>query len=89
MLTKAQIGALNDARDVLAAIEKECGSLRWEERENSRDPDGFDYGRLAEAADNAAGAVFNVLNVARAYCGVEITEEQMHNRVQEIEEVTT
>lgn len=82
MLTKAQVGALNDARDVLRAIEKQATSESYSE-DSVWQP--FDCGKLAEACDSAEGAMFNVLNVARSYLGIKLTDEQIHNRPQETE----
>jgi hypothetical protein len=56
---------------------KESWSLRWE---STGSVDAFDYGKLHETAEAARDAIFNMLNTARAYCDVEITDDQMHMR---------
>lgn len=53
---------LNGARRVLSTIEERAGDLA--SGDNLSDSELYHLGRLAEAADRAEDAVFNVLNVA-------------------------
>jgi len=81
MLTTEDIETLNAARKILDTLCQACSQAGWEAPSDSTSvPRSFDYGKLHEATDTAAEAIFNVLNTARSYCNVEITNEQMHMR---------
>lgn len=75
MLSKDEIQVLNTARMVLLDTQKEASRL------SIVDPDkGYGYGILMTTADHGQTAIFNVLNKARAYCKVEITDDEIHMR---------
>lgn len=80
MLTTRDIKRLNAARKVLRRLEDECAHSRSAESNGWRNPDGHSYGRLAEAADHAEGAIFNVLNTANAHRIAEVPDDLMHMR---------
>lgn len=61
MLERADLAILNAARAILTDLEKKASSAAHDDERPAR------YGRLAEAADTAGDAIFNVLNVANAY----------------------
>lgn len=64
IITPAEAATLTAARQVLKAIDDRVTSLAW----NPAEPrDAFDFGKISEAADIAASACFNVLNVTHAY----------------------
>lgn len=77
VFTKSQVGALNEARDVLRALEKDAQERCYA---TSRTHEAFNLGKLAETLDAAEGAIFNVLNVASSHVGIALTYEQIHNR---------
>lgn len=77
MFTKAQVGTLNDARDVLRALEKAATEGQYGD---AKAHDAFNFGKLAETLDAAEGAIFNALNIAASHCGITLTDEQIHNR---------
>lgn len=77
MFTKSQVGTLNDARDVLRALERAATEGPYGE---AKAHDAFNFGKLAETLDAAEGAIFNVLNIAQSYCKIDLTDEQIHNR---------
>ena len=76
MITPDGIGILNAARKILERVDKQAMTDGWN-AEN-----GVSLGRVAEAADTAAGAIFNFLNVASNYGNVEMSYEQLHGRPQ-------
>lgn len=83
MFSKSEVAVINAARTMLRALEAEARDVALDADEKH---DAMDYGRLAEAIDNAEGALFNVLNVADSYCGARLTYEQLHMRPKDEEE---
>jgi len=67
-INSTDVAALNAARKVLDQIAEKA----------TYDFDTQDSGRLAEAADIAEEAIFNVLNVAHSWCRVPLTHDQLH-----------
>jgi len=86
VLTNRDIYTLNAARLVLRQLEKDATERRRDDGVGKY-PDGYDYGRLAQIADSANTALFDTLNIASSYCGVEISGEQLHLRKIEEAEV--
>ena len=84
MFTKAQVGTLNDARDMLRLLEKAAQEKSYN-AENLHE--ACNLGKLCETLDAAEGAIFNVLNIASSHCRFSLTEEQIHNRAAEEVEV--
>lgn len=80
MLTRKDIRTLNKARDVLQRIQNETRRAAWHKEPDDTKVDGYDLGRMGEAADRGEGALFNFLNVSRSYCNETISDEEMHNR---------
>jgi len=80
MLTTEDIETLNAARKVLLQFQRLAEFNRRPKVDGWLEPDGFDYGKFHEAADGANTAIFNVLNIARSYCKVEITDDQIYMR---------
>lgn len=86
-LSTGDVRTLNRARTILADIEKaaqkEAVALMVTDE---RIPvglgiaDPMDFGRLAEAADRANEAIFNVLNVGKNHAKIPLTDGQLHNR---------
>lgn len=87
MLDSTQIEILNLARDILKATEEDARDASFKVKPEDH-VDGHDLGKLGEACDAAQSAIFNVLNIARSYCHVPITDEQMHNHKPEEVEVS-
>lgn len=81
MITPDGIEMLNAAKRILEREDKTAMSEAW----GKEGPDGARLGRVAEAAGTAADAIFNFLNVASNYGGVEMTHEQLHGRPEEVE----
>lgn len=77
MLTPSDIRALNRARTILGDVSEAATRGTWTS-ENAGD-----LGRLSQACESAEWSVFTVLNIARAYCNVEISDDVIHNRVPE------
>lgn len=80
MLSQKDIRKLNRARDILKRVENECGTNRRPETDSWARPDGFSFGKIAEAADAAEGAIFNMLNLMNAHGVQTFSDEDMHNR---------
>lgn len=80
MLTRKDIRTLNKARDVLQRIDKETRRAAWHIEPGDTKVDGYEFGRMGEAADRAESAIFNFLNVSRSWCDETISDEEMHNR---------
>jgi hypothetical protein len=74
MITPDGIEILQTARRILERADRDAMSQAWEVDGNAK------LGRTAEAASAAADAIFNFLNVASNYGGVEMTHEQLHGR---------
>lgn len=72
-LTDEQAIVLNQARAVLE-------ELAGVAPEVDDDHESWCHGRLAEAADVAASAIYNVLNVANAYLDSKVAERWMHDQ---------
>lgn len=77
MITPDQIDILNAARKILERADMDAMREGWE-AENAQG--GAHFGRVGEAAGNAADAIFSFLNVANNYGGVEMTYAQLHGR---------
>lgn len=68
ILTDEELEILNETRTILERVEREAMGRAWEaSTEANRPPHAQGFGRLAEAADRGAAALFNVLNIANAY----------------------
>jgi len=83
MLTSDDITKLNEARKILKRLEDRTRDAFYDLGDTNKysgEVDGHDLGRLSEAADVAEGAIFNVLNTARSYCKVAISDGEMHMR---------
>jgi hypothetical protein len=65
-LTDSSISVLNAARSILTEFA-------------SNGPHTENFGRVAEASDTAASAIFRALNLANSYGGVPMTKAQLHN----------
>jgi hypothetical protein len=79
MLSTDDIRALNEARTILKQLEADCGKRRRATPDSYTDPDGYDHGRVAEAAAAAEWAIFNALNVTNACRVRRIPDELLHN----------
>jgi hypothetical protein len=86
--SRREIRTLNAARTILEGIEERAGDTGYERGRLTADAQSYDggsrsimaCGRLAQAADTAETAIFRVLNIARSYADVAITDDEMHNR---------
>jgi len=78
MFTEEDIQTINTARALLKRVEEDATAHGWVSPPVIGEARAFDYGRLAEAADRAGTALFDVLNIARAYCKFDISDEDMH-----------
>jgi hypothetical protein len=68
ILTDEELEIVNETRTILERVEHEAMGRAWEaSTDPARPPHPMGFGRLAEAADRAHAAIFNVLNVANAY----------------------
>jgi hypothetical protein len=79
MLSTDDIRALNEARTILKQLEADCGKRRRATPDSYTDPDGYDHGRVAEAATAAEWAIFSALNVTNACRVRRIPDELLHN----------
>lgn len=84
MLTSKQIKRLNQARDILDALEETAAQYDRSSGTSSETWEIFTRGRLAELADTAADAIFDVLNHGNASQLIPMTEEQLFNRKEEV-----
>ena len=79
-LTSSDVKVLNAARTILERAKQ--AALSYDP--NQTVGDARDQGYFAAFAGEAADAIFETLNVGRAYLGWPLSDEQVHNR----EEVT-
>jgi hypothetical protein len=79
MLSTDDIRALNEARTILQALERDCGDHRRDKPDSYTDPDGYDYGCVAAAARAAEWAIFQALNEASSSRVRRIPDELLHN----------
>lgn len=88
VLTDEDVATLNETRKILEAIEKRALELgnaivgrHVEERStwlSLGTPTPISCGRVAEAADDAETALFNVLNLASSHRVTPLTDAQIH-----------
>jgi hypothetical protein len=87
-LTRREIRTLNAARTILSALEERAGDTGYALAREAANVESYDggsravmaCGRVAQAADAAESAVFKVLNIARSYADIAITDDEMFNR---------
>lgn len=82
-ITKSELNILAAARETLREIQSRIDYSDLEDDGWRRDTQIMSLGRLAEAADMAEGAVFNVLNCAKNHAGVEVPDSIMFLRERE------
>jgi hypothetical protein len=75
LLTDQEISTLNDARIILAVLEKRAQRAYTSDDLQFK---AYQLGRVAEAAYAGADAVFSVLNTLNTYGEQEMTTEQLH-----------
>lgn len=87
LLTEKDIRKLNKARDVLDALEDRARQAGIElARDGQRSilgPSPVSMGRVAQAADHAGDAIFDALNIARAYGSLKVSDDLILNRKSE------
>ena len=72
MLQPNHVKALNSARSLIADCERKASAEH-----------GYQYGKFAEACKTADAAIFNVLVIARAWLGAEISTEDLYPEEEE------
>lgn len=81
LLTEEEIATLNQARDILDALQKRAWSLGWDRQfAQDRDrPHAVSIGIVYGVASSAADAIFDVLNSIDSRVHP-IAEDLLHNR---------
>jgi hypothetical protein len=72
VLSKSQIKAINQARQILRGLENKTYS---DER--------FSRGKLAEACSTAESALYNVLLIAKHWIDEDVSDAELHNEREE------
>lgn len=82
LLSHVDIATLNAARTILKRLEKESYDQGWNAPHGGYEGTvrAQDLGRLAQVAQTTEQAIFNVLNVANAWCDGGLTDVQLHNK---------
>lgn len=73
LLTEQDVATLNDARALLRRVARRADYYSRRLYEPGA------TGRLSGYCESAEHAVFMVLNIANAYCKVNLTHEQLHD----------
>lgn len=82
MLTSKEIKRINRVRDILGELEDRCEFIQGEPE--LRPWEVFRRGQMATLANAASDALFDLLNLGNATSMIAMTEDQLHNRKEEV-----